>query len=171
VAGSITSARWIKFLVASSLMLAAAISVPLAFRERATADFLVQVARYGYNGSSEAKRAALESASSYTTVFWFDLALAAVLILVATSLFVRSGPSTYAAAGLAAGFAVSSSIWARFGGQAELSGTLPVGVLAETLTTVAGLAVLGSIAGWASTAPIGHRMPLSPPVPPSHQAG
>lgn len=169
--GPVPSARWIKWLVGFSLVLAAAILVPLAFRERATADFLIQVATYGYNGSAEAKRAALETASSYTTVFWFDLALAAVLVLLATSLVRRSGPSSYGAAGLVAGLAMSSGIWALAGGQSNLQGALPVGVLAVSLTAVAAIAVVGSIAGWAITAPIGPRRPLSPPVPPSHQAG
>jgi hypothetical protein len=160
-----------KWLVGVTLVLAAAISVPLAFRERATADFLVQVAKYGYNGSAEAKRAALETAASYTAVFWFDLALAAVLVLIAISVARHPGPASYGAAGLVAGLAVSSGIWALVGGHSELPGALPVGVLAVSLAGVGAIAVGGSIAGWAITAPVGPRRPLSPPVPPSHQAG
>jgi hypothetical protein len=160
-----------KWLVWLSLVLAAAILVPLAFRERVTADFFVQVADHGWNGSADARRAALETASSYTTVFWFDLALAALLVLVATGIILRGGPWLYGLAGLAAGFAASSGLWALFGDQAELHGAIPVGMLAVSLIVVATLAVLGSIAGWASTQPAGPRRPLSPPVPPSHQAG
>jgi hypothetical protein len=169
--GSVLSARRIRSLVGLSLVLAAAILVPLAFRERVTADFFVQVANNGWNGSADYKHAALESASSYTTLFWFDLALAAVLVVVATGVIRRAGPSLYGLAGLVAGFAASSGAWSLFGDQAELHGELPVGMLAVSLTIVATFAVLGSIAGWASTQPIGPRRPLSPPVPPSHQAG
>jgi hypothetical protein len=158
-------------LVSLSLVVAAAILVPLAFRERVTADFFVQVANHGWNGSSDARRAALETASSYTTVFWFDLALAALLVLVATGIVLRAGPWLYGVAGLAAGFAASSGLWALLGDQAELHGAIPVGMLAVSLVVIATLAVLGSIAGWASTQPTGPRRPLSPPVPPSHQAG
>lgn len=154
-----------------SLVLVAATLIPLAIRERATAGFLVQAAKFGYNGSTEAKRALLESASRYNTVFWFDLALAALLVLIATSLFLRSAPWWFGAAGLAAGFAGSSGIWALVGGQAELPGALPVGVFGVILTTVSVIAVVGSIAGWAATAPLEVRRPLNPPVPPSHQAG
>jgi hypothetical protein len=160
-----------KWLVSLGLVLAAAILVPLAFRERMTADFLVQVADHGWSGSSDARHAALETASAYTTVFWFDLGLAAVLVLVATGIILRGGPWLYGLAGLIAGFAASSGVLALFGDQAELHGAVPVGMLGVSLVIVATLAVLGSVAGWASTQATGPRRPLSPPVPPSHQAG
>lgn len=169
--GTLLSARWIRWLVSLSLVLAAAILIPLAFRERVTADFFVQVAKNGWSASPYAQREAMETASSYTTVLWFHLALAAVLVLVAMGVMLRAGPSVYGLAGLVAGFAASSGVWALFGDQPELHGALPVGMLAMSLVIVATLAVLGSIAGWASTQPIGPRRPLSPPVPPSHQAG
>jgi hypothetical protein len=169
--GSFLSARLIKWLVTMGLVLAAAILIPLAVRERVTADFFVQVAKNGWNASPYAHREAMETASSYATVFWFDLALAAVLVMVAVGVVLRAGPSVYGLAVLVAGFAASSGVWALFGDQAELHGALPVGMLALSLTIVPTLTVLGSIAGWAMTQPIGSRAPLSPPVPPSHQAG
>ena len=168
---SVGSARGIKWLVASSRVLSAALLIPLAFRERVTADFFAQVARSGWYASPYAQREAMETASSYATVFWFDLALAAVVVLVAVGVILRAGPSLYLLAGLVAGFATSSGVWALFGDQAEVHGALPFGMLAISLMIVATLGVLGSIAGWASTQPIGPRRPLSPPVPPSHQAG
>lgn len=169
--GSVPSGRWMKRIVGVSLGIAAAISIPLAFRERVTADFFVQVAKHGWNATSDGQRAALDTASWYTTVFWFDLALAAVLVLVAAGVVLRAGPSSYRVAVLVAGFAAASGVWALVGDQAELHGALPVPLLAMSLTTVATLAALGSIAGWAITAPTGPRLPVSPPVPRSHQAG
>jgi hypothetical protein len=160
--------RW---LISASLLLAALLEVILAFRERATADFFIQVANYGYNGSAEAKRAALETASSYITVFWVDLAVAALLVLIVGGVLLRSGPTSYLTAGLVAGFAGASGLWALFGDQGELGGQLPVGLFGVSLAFVGGIAVVGSIAGWVATAPPGHPRPLNPPVPPSHEAG
>jgi hypothetical protein len=163
------SARRPSRLVVSSLLLAAVISIPLALRERATADFLRVLA--GAQGSPEATRAVETTASWYDTVFWFDLGLAAGLGLVAIAVIRRASSSWYAAAALVAGFAGGSGTWALLGNQPEIRGALPVGVLAFALTAAAGIAVVGAIRGWAATAPPGPRSPLNPPVPPSHQAG
>ena len=155
--------------VALSLLLAALIGVPIAFREHATADFLV---RLNIVQLSQGARIDLQQiASSYDTVFWFDFAVSVLLAVIAIVIVRRPDPSWYGAGALVAGFTGGSALWHLLGHWSEVRGQQPVTGLAIALVAAAGMAVIGSIIGWMATAPAGPRPALNPPVPPSHQAG
>jgi hypothetical protein len=163
-------ASWPRSLIATCLLLAAGLSIPLAFRERATADFLTVAANEAW--TQEARAVTLEQASGYYAAFWFDLGVAVFLVLLGTALLLRAGRSWFAISALVAGFAAASGVWALIGDRAEVPGGLPVAVLATALTVVAAIAAIASVEGWAATGPpLAPRGALNPPVPPSHQAG
>jgi hypothetical protein len=149
-------------------VLAAATSIPLAFRERATADFLTSLANDAW--SHEAARATLDQASGYDTAFWFGIALAGLSALIAVGLLRRAGQTMYGAAALVAALSAASGAWGLLGTRPEVGGTA-LAVVAATLTAAATVALVGSLLGLAATEPMEPRVPLRAPVPPSHQAG
>jgi drug/metabolite transporter (DMT)-like permease len=153
----------------ASLFIAGGMLIPFASRERGTAEFLTVLA--GEAWTRDAAHASLEQASAYSAVFWFDLVLAASCVLIAAGLLLHAGHSMYGAAVLIAGLTAASAVWGLLGSQPEVGRELPIGVVAVALMIVAGVAFVGSVAGFGDTAPAETRRPLSPPVPPSHQAG
>ncbi len=159
------SARWPRQFVALCLAMAALVATPLAFRERATADFLAALGRTPGIEQGTAS-------GSYYGAFWFDLALSVALVVIALAMRWRPGRSWYGAAVLATAFAAVSGMWALWGHQPEVRSELPTNLLAAALVVLAGLALIGSILGWlAAEANSPPTLPMDPPVPPGHQAG
>ena len=150
----------------TALLLAAtaALVVPVAFRERATADFLTDL------GQTPGLVTDTGSAPYYTA-FWFDLVVAGTLAVIALMVLTRGGRGWSILAGIAACFTVGMGMWALWSDQPEVATTWPITGLTVALVMSAALAVVASIIGWA-TAPTSPAIrPMIPPVPPGHQAG
>jgi len=165
----VMSAPWPKWLVASSLLLESALVLPLAFRERETASLLATIANEGW--TEEARLATQAAQQAVTTVFWLHLVLGALLVLLATTIYVRPRQWMFGAAALAAVYLAASAVWFLLDAGPTLGRELPVGVLVVAVAASASVALASSLFGWEATAPTEPRRPASPPVPPSHQAG
>ena len=159
--------RLCRWSVSLLLAAAAAIGVPVALRERATADFLADLGRTpGFEKDT--------GSGPYYGAFWFDLAVVALLILIALAVLTRGGRVWFALAGLLSCFTAGVGVWALSGARVEVATTLPMTGLTIALITLAGLAAVASTVGWAASSSAeawSSVRPMIPPVPPSHQAG
>ena len=142
----------------------AALVVPVALRERATADFLTNLGQTpGFVTDT--------GSAPYDTAYKFDLVVAAVLAVIALMVLAGGGRGWYVLAGIASCFTMGVGVWALRADHPEVATPWPITGLSVALASAAALAAIASIISWAALPAITSIRPMIPPVPPSHQAG
>jgi len=156
--------HWARIATALIFGLAAAVTVLVAFQERATADFLADLARTPVLGRDT-------GSAPYYAAFWFDIGLALVLVVTAV-LIARIGGRTWFGVGLLVA-AVGSGVGlvGLLSAHAEVRTAVPLPAVAGVLVGLGALGLVTSLIGLASSAELPFRPPANPPVPPWHQAG
>jgi len=163
VGGRNSTLRQSRLLIAL-LLAAAALLVLVAFRERATADFLADLGRTpGFETDT--------GSATYYQASWFDLAVGVVLAGLAFMVLTRGGRIWSRPAGIVSAFAAGMGAWTLWSDHPEVATPLPMTALGVALAVSARLATLTSIIGWLGSPPDPSTRPMIPSVPPSHQAG